>query len=57
MSQFGNDYLAANCPNGNLIGDLLNEIEKMDFESPNILKFHKIFKKKLRSIAVAETTE
>lgn len=57
LSQFGNDYLDTDGSNSHLIGDLLIEVEKMDFESPNILKFEKIFEQKLRKLAVAETNE
>lgn len=49
--------LKSDWANIDLIGVLLGEIEKMDFENPNILKFEQLFEKKLRELAVAESDE
>lgn len=57
LSQLRNDYLRGGGANNNLIGDLLSEVEKLDFENPNILKFEKVFERKLSELALAEPNE
>ena len=57
LSRFRSSYLDADGADINLLGDLLSEVEKMNFENPNILKFEKLFKKKLSKLAVVEPDE
>ncbi|UWR98040.1 ATP-dependent helicase [Phaeobacter inhibens] len=57
LSQLRNDYLDGGGASNNLIGDLLTEVERLDFENPNILKFEKLFEKKLRELALVEPSE
>lgn len=57
LSQLRNDYMDAGRGNDNLIGVLLSEVEMLHFENPNILKFEKVFEKKLRELVVAEPSE
>ncbi len=57
LSQLRNSYLRGGGANNNLIGDLLSEVEGLDFENPNILKFEKVFERKLSELALAEPNE
>jgi len=57
LTRFRGSYLDTDGADTNLIGDLLNEVEKMNFENPNILKFEKFFREKLSKLAIAESDE
>lgn len=57
LSHFRNSYSNSAGSDIDLIGNLLNEVEKMNLENPNILKFENIFEKKLRELAIAEPCE
>lgn len=57
LSQLRNDYMRAGRDNDNLVGDLLSEVEMLHFESPNILKFEKVFEQKLRELVIAAPSE
>lgn len=57
LSQLRHSYSNSDGSSIDLIGDLLIEIEKMDFESPNVLKFENLFEKKLRELALSEHDE
>ncbi|WP_238321699.1 ATP-dependent helicase [Halocynthiibacter namhaensis] len=57
LSQFGHSYSNSDGSCIDLIGGLLIEIEKLDFENPNVLKFENLFEKKLRELALSEHDE
>ena len=57
LSRFRTDLIEADGSANNLIGDLLCEIENMDVENPNIVKFERHFEMILRDMAVAEPDE
>ena len=57
LSRFRTNLMEEDGSTNNLFGDLLCEIEKLDIENPNILKFEKLFETSLRDMAVAESDE
>lgn len=57
LSRFRSNDTDTNQPEVKLLRDLLDEVDRMNFEKPNVLQFEKLFEHKLSALAKTDPSE